>query len=51
MTMDKETDVSTADFLPNFPNGPLDYYRDQASFNWKKMATVIDDVTSLQLKV
>jgi acyl-CoA oxidase len=39
------------DFLPDFPPGPLDRYRKQASFNWKTMAVVIEQENLLRFKV
>lgn len=37
--------------LPNFPPGPLDIYRKQASFCWKKMITLVDGEDGVKLRV
>ncbi|KAK7602506.1 hypothetical protein V9T40_008095 [Parthenolecanium corni] len=34
--------MSSNDGLPDLPSGPLDVYRKQSSFCWKKMMTIID---------
>nr|CAD7403730.1 unnamed protein product [Timema cristinae] len=36
--------------LPNFPPGPLDQYRAQASFDWKRMKLFIEDERLLKFK-
>lgn len=36
--------------LPNFPPGPLDIYRKQASFCWKKMITLVDGEDGVKLR-
>lgn len=40
-----------ADFLEDFNLGPLDAYRNQASFNWKEMAVTIESPVTLEFKV
>ena len=35
--MEQETD-----FIPDLPEGPLNIYRKQASFDWKKLKLVFD---------
>lgn len=37
--------------LPNFPQGPLDVYRNQASFAWKDLAALIDGIDGLKIRV
>ncbi|PSN36382.1 Peroxisomal acyl-coenzyme A oxidase 3 [Blattella germanica] len=37
--------------LPDFPPGPLDTYRKSASFQWKKMKMIMDDVEMLKFKL
>lgn len=38
--------------LPNLPSSrSLDVYRKQASFSWKRLATVIDEDKIIELKV
>lgn len=44
--MEQETD-----FIPELPDGPLNVYRKQASFDWKKLKLVFDKPEILKLKV
>lgn len=44
--MDSETK-----FLEDFPSGPLDEYRMQASFDWRSMALAMEDEKVLRFKV
>ena len=44
--MEQETD-----FIPELPDGPLNIYRKQASFDWKKLKLVFDKPEILKLKV
>ncbi|KAJ9594894.1 hypothetical protein L9F63_013819 [Diploptera punctata] len=37
--------------LQDFPPGPLDFYRKQASFNWKKLKIHVEDETLLRFKM
>ncbi|CAH2086047.1 unnamed protein product [Euphydryas editha] len=38
-------------FIPELPNGPLDVYRNGASFNWKRLKLALDgDIDQLKLK-
>ena len=46
IVMEKETD-----FIPDLPKGPLNIYRKQASFDWKKLKLVFDKPAILKLKV
>lgn len=39
------------EILRDFPSGPLDRYRKQASFNWKKMKVLLIGEEILQYKV
>jgi acyl-CoA oxidase len=39
------------DFIPDLPEGPLNIYRKQASFDWKKLKLVFDKPEILKLKV
>lgn len=39
------------DFLKDFPAGPLDEYRKQASFDWKVMTLVMEPEEVLRFKV
>ena len=39
------------ELLPDFPPGPLDVYRDRASFSWKDLAALIDGIDGLKLRV
>lgn len=38
-------------YLDDFPTGPLDHYRKQASFDWKEMRLTIENEKQLKLKV
>ena len=46
IVMEQETD-----FIPDLPEGPLNIYRKQASFDWKKLKLVFDKPEILKLKV
>uniref|UniRef100_A0A1B6C4D5 Acyl-CoA oxidase/dehydrogenase middle domain-containing protein n=1 Tax=Clastoptera arizonana TaxID=38151 RepID=A0A1B6C4D5_9HEMI len=37
-------------FILNLPNGPLDPYRNQASFDWKKMKIILDSEEIIKFK-
>jgi len=39
------------DLLPDLPRGPLDVYRERASFNWKEMVLFLEGEDNLQFKV
>lgn len=39
------------EFLKDFPEGPLDTYRKQGTFDWKTMALVMEDENVLKFKV
>nr|CAD7427738.1 unnamed protein product [Timema monikensis] len=51
--MDKpeQSKINVETDLPNFPPGPLDQYRAQASFDWKRMKLFIEDERLLKFKV
>lgn len=39
-------------FVPDLPSGPLDVYRNNASFNWKRLKLALEgDIELLKLKV
>lgn len=38
-------------FLEDLPKGPLDLYRKQARFNWKRLKLVFEDPEYLKIKV
>lgn len=44
------TPVDTS-FIEDLPIGPLDHYRKQASFDWKKLKLVFEDADTLKIKV
>jgi hypothetical protein len=46
IAMEQETN-----FIPNLPEGPLNTYRKQATFDWKKLKLVFDKPEILKLKV
>ncbi|CAH2086023.1 unnamed protein product [Euphydryas editha] len=37
-------------YFPDLPSGPLDTYRKKASFNWRFMKLVYDNLTTIKLK-
>ncbi|UYV61380.1 ACOX3 [Cordylochernes scorpioides] len=37
--------------LPDFPPGPLDLYRRQASFDWKKLKLVMEGATNIKIQM
>lgn len=37
--------------IEDLPNGPLDVYRKQATFDWKKMRIYMEDAKLLKVKV
>lgn len=39
------------EFLPDFSSSTLDKYRNQASFDWKKLKILIEDEFILKTKV
>lgn len=47
------SDSSAMELLKDFPAGPLDHYRKQASFDWKKLKCFIEDekLVAFKLKV
>jgi hypothetical protein len=47
----KHVDPESVEILPDFPPGPLDSYRKQASFSWKKLRLFIEDEDLLKFKV
>lgn len=40
-----------ANYLQNYPPGPLDRYRNLASFDWKKMKVFLDSEDFIQYQV
>lgn len=47
----KHVDEDSIDILPDFPPGPLDNYRKQATFPWKKLRLFVEDEELLRFKV
>ncbi|CAH2073077.1 unnamed protein product, partial [Iphiclides podalirius] len=43
-------DNELKDLFPDLPNGPLDVYRKKASFNWRRMKLVYDNLDTMKLK-
>lgn len=39
------------DLIPDLPSGPLDVYRKQASFNWKKMKLFLESPEDIKIAV
>ncbi|KAI5641646.1 acyl-CoA oxidase domain-containing protein [Phthorimaea operculella] len=46
----KISDERLRELFPDLPSGPLDRYRKQAAFDWRRMKLVYDTVASLELK-
>lgn len=40
-----------SELLPDFPPGPLDIYRNQASFDWKKLKLFLEDESITEFKM
>jgi hypothetical protein len=47
----KHVDEESFEVLPDFPPGPLDNYRKQATFPWKKLRLFVEDEELLKFKV
>lgn len=47
MTIDR-VDIT---FIPSLPKGPLDAYRDTATFDWKKLKICLEDAEIIKIKV
>lgn len=43
--------TNESDLIEDLPRGPLDFYRKQASFDWKKMKLFFEDPELLKIKV
>jgi len=43
--------VQDNELFPDFPPGPLDLYRKQASFDWKKLKLFLEDESIIEFKV
>jgi hypothetical protein len=43
--------VQDNELFPDFPSGPLDLYRKQASFDWKKLKLFLEDESIIEFKV
>jgi hypothetical protein len=43
--------VQDNELVPDFPPGPLDLYRKQASFDWKKLKLFLEDEAIIEFKV
>lgn len=43
--------VTDTSFIEDLPSGPLDHYRKQAKFDWKKLKLVFEDADDLKTKV
>ncbi|CAB3239289.1 unnamed protein product [Arctia plantaginis] len=44
------TDEELMELIPDLPEGPLDNYRKQASFNWRRMKLAYDSVDTIKFK-
>lgn len=45
--MANEADTS---YIPDWPKGPLDAYRNRAKFDWKKLRLIFEDARLLRVK-
>lgn len=45
------TDEELQQYFPDLPSGPLDVYRKRASFNWRRMKLVYDNLATIKIKV
>lgn len=43
--------TSETELIEDLPRGPLDFYRKQASFDWKKLKLFFEDPELLKIKV
>lgn len=43
--------TNESELIEDLPRGPLDFYRKQASFDWKKMKLFFEDPELLKIKV
>lgn len=50
-SLTQDNAVKNLTFLKDFPPGPLDAYRKDASFNWKEMALFLEGEDILRFKV
>lgn len=51
-TMGKNvTDEELKQYFPDFPDGPLQEYRNKATFNWRRIKLVYDSLSSIKTKV
>ena len=48
---DDQSDVYSLELMKDFPPGPLDHYRQKASFDWKKMKLFLEGEDILRFKV
>lgn len=48
---DKKKPIVAMDLLKDFPPGPLDQYRQQASFDWKSLKVFMEDEKLLEFKL
>ena len=46
-----QSDVYSLELMKDFPPGPLDHYRQKASFDWKKMKLFLEGEDILRFKV
>lgn len=52
MCLFADMNSESTDFIPDLPSGgPLDKYRKQAKFNWKKLKLIFEDAELLKCKV
>ena len=45
------TDEELKEYFPDLPGGPLDVFRKRASFNWRRMKLVYDNLSTIKIKV
>lgn len=44
------TDEELKEYFPDLPSGPLDVFRKRASFNWRRMKLVYDNLATIKIK-
>ncbi|KAH9629240.1 hypothetical protein HF086_008322 [Spodoptera exigua] len=51
MAKDQGVDEQLKLYLPDLPKGPLDRYREKATFDWRRMKLAYDNLNTLKLKI
>lgn len=51
MSAQDVSDEQLKKYYPDLPAGPLDRYRKNASFDWRRMKLVYENLNTIKLKV